>query len=105
MSLGCVCLRPLSNNVAEYSTMIELLHDAISNGVRSLEVRLESQLVVSQLNVLYRVRDHALLKRFLKVILLERQFDFITYIHILRLYNHVTYSYENYVLDWHLSHP
>ena len=42
-----VCLRPSSNNVVEYSVVIELLRDAISHGVLSLEVRLDSQLVVS----------------------------------------------------------
>jgi hypothetical protein len=34
------------NNVVEYSIIIELLHDAISHGVRSLEVLLDSQLVI-----------------------------------------------------------
>ena len=38
---------PSSNNVAEYSVVIELLRDAISHGVLSLEVCLDSQLVVS----------------------------------------------------------
>ena len=38
-----------SNNVAKYSAIIELLRDAISHGVLSLEVRLDSELVVSQL--------------------------------------------------------
>ena len=42
LSLGGVCLRPSSNNVVEYSVVIELLHDAISDGVLSLEVRLDS---------------------------------------------------------------
>ena len=50
-----VCLRPSSNNVVEYSTVIELLRDAILHGVLSLEVRLDSELVVSQLNGLYHV--------------------------------------------------
>ena len=50
LSSGGLCLRPSSNNVAEYSVIIELLQDAISHGVLSLEVRLDSQLVVSQLN-------------------------------------------------------
>ena len=36
LSSGGVCLRPLSNNVDEYSFMIELLWDAISHGVLSL---------------------------------------------------------------------
>ena len=62
-----VCLWPSSNNVAEYSAIIELLWDAISHGVLSLEVRLDSQLIVSQLNGLYHVRDPTLLQRFLRV--------------------------------------
>jgi ribonuclease HI len=43
---GGVCLGPSMNNVAEYSIIIELLRDAISHGIHSLEVRLDSQLVV-----------------------------------------------------------
>ena len=82
LSSGGVCLRPSSNNVAEYSAIIELLWDAISHGFLSLEVRLDSQVVVSQLNGLYRIWDSTLLRRFLRVRLLERQFDSITYIHI-----------------------
>ena len=46
-SSGGVFLRPSSNNVAEYSVFIELLCDSISHGVHSLEVRLDSRLVVS----------------------------------------------------------
>ena len=56
-------------------TFDELLRDAISHGVHSLEVRLDSQLVVSQLNGLYRIRDLTLLQRFLHVRLLQRQFE------------------------------
>ena len=57
LSSGGVCLWPSSNNVVEYSVVIELLRDVISHGVLSLEVRLDSQLVVSQLNGLYCIRD------------------------------------------------
>ena len=80
LSSGGVCLRPSSNNVAEYSVVIKLLRDAISDGVLSLEVRLDSELVVSQLNGLYHVRDLTLLRIFLRVRLLEWKFDNITYI-------------------------
>ena len=92
------------NNVAEYSVVIELLHDAILHGVHSHEVRLDSQLVVSQLNGLYRIRDLTLLRRFLRVRLLERQFENITYIHVPIIFNQVADSYGNYVLDWNLFH-
>jgi ribonuclease HI len=61
VSSGGICLGPSTNNVAEYSSIIELLHDAISHGIHSLEVCLDSQLVVCQLNGRYRVRDPTLL--------------------------------------------
>ena len=76
-------------HVGEYSVIIELLQDAISHGILSLEVHLDLELVVSQLN--------GLLRRFLHVRLLERQFDNITYIHIPRINNQVADSYANYV--------
>ena len=71
LSSGGICLWPPSINVAEYSAVIKLLRDAISHGVLSLEVRLDSQLVVSQLNGLYHIWDLTLLRRFLCVRLLE----------------------------------
>jgi ribonuclease HI len=71
VSSGGVCLGPSMNNVAEYSIVIELLRDAISHGILSLEVHLDSQLVVCQLNDSYHVRDPTLLRRFLWVRLLE----------------------------------
>ena len=42
VSLGGVCLGPSMNNAAEYSVFIELLHDSISHGIFSLEVRMDS---------------------------------------------------------------
>ena len=47
LSSGGVFLRPSSNNIYEYSSMIDLLRDAISHGIHSLVVRPDSQLVVS----------------------------------------------------------
>ena len=103
-SSGGVCLQPSSNNVVEYSVIIELFRDAILHGVHSPEVCLDSQLVVSQLNGLYRIRDPTLLRIFLRVIFLEQQFENITYIHVPRVFNQVVDSYANYVLDWNLFH-
>ena len=48
VATGGACLGPASNNVAEYRAVIELLWDALSRGITQL--RLDSQLVVSQLN-------------------------------------------------------
>jgi ribonuclease HI len=71
VSSGGIFLGPSTNNVAKYSIVIEILRDAISHGIHSLEVRLDSQLVVCQLNDSYHVRDPTLLRRFLRVRLLE----------------------------------
>ena len=50
VSFGCAFLGPATNNVAEYRTIIKLLWDALSRGITQLEVKLDSQLVVSQFN-------------------------------------------------------
>ena len=68
------CLGPASKNVAEYRVAIELLWDALSRGITQLEVHLDSQLVVSQLNRAYHVRNPIILRQFMQIRLLERNF-------------------------------
>jgi len=46
VSSGGVFLGLSMNNMAEYSVVLELLHDFISHGIHSLEVHLDSHLVV-----------------------------------------------------------
>ena len=60
LSSGSTCLCPLTNNIVEYSAIIELLLDAISHGIQRLVVHLDSQLVVLQLNKQYRVCDSSI---------------------------------------------
>jgi ribonuclease HI len=55
VSLGGVFLGPSMNNLAKYRVVIEILRDAISHGIISLEVFLDSQLVVCQLKDRYHV--------------------------------------------------
>ena len=98
------CLGPTTNNVAEYRAVIEILWDSLSRGITQLEVRLDSQLVVSQLNRTYQVRNPILLRQFLQVRLLEINLDYISFNHIPRNDNTITDAYANYILDWHLTH-
>jgi ribonuclease HI len=84
--------------------VLEFLRDALSLGISHLRVYLDAQLVVSQLNGVYRVHDPTLHRRFLRVRLLERSFDYITYIHVPRRLNQVTDTLANHILDWHLAH-
>ena len=87
LSSCSTCLGPSTNNIAEYSAIIELLLDTISHGIQHMVVRLDSQLVVLQLTGQYRVRDSFILRKYLRIKLLERQFHFITYVHIPRSEN------------------
>jgi ribonuclease HI len=104
VSLRGVCLGRATNNIAEYSAVIELLVDAISLGIRYLVVRLNLQLVVLQLSNIYSIRSPTLLRVYLRIRLLERYFDHIEYQHISRCLNTLTDALANYVLDRHLNH-
>ena len=104
LSSGGSCLGPATNNLAEYSAVIELLIDALHYDIDHLIVRLDSHLVVSQLNDIYTIRNPILLWKYLRIKLLERQFQFKTYEHVPRHLNHVLDAFANYVLDWHLRH-
>ena len=102
IDLQGVYLGRTTNNVAEYCAVIELLTEAINLGIRALVVNLDSQLVVHQLNRRYSVRDHHILRLYLRVRLLERNFEFITYQHIPRQLNTLSDALANHVLDRHL---
>jgi hypothetical protein len=90
LSSGGICLGDATNNVVEYNAMIEFLCDALSHGISHLWVYLDAQLVVSQLNGVYHIYDPTLHRRFPRLRLLERYFDYIMYIHVPRIFNHIT---------------
>lgn len=104
LSSGSSCLGPSTNNITKYSSIIELLLDVVSHGIQHLVVHLDSQLVVLQLNGKYQVCDSFILRKYLRVKLLERQFQFITYVHVPRSENRLVDSFENFALDWHITH-
>jgi hypothetical protein len=55
ISLQGIFLSRATNNITEYSIVIELLTNAISLGIRHFIVRLDSQLVVLQLSNVYTI--------------------------------------------------
>ena len=62
VSMHGVSLGHTTNNIAEYIAVIELLSESISFGIQSLIVRLDSELVVLQLNRVYAIRNPVLLR-------------------------------------------
>jgi ribonuclease HI len=104
VSFRGVCIGRSTNNIAEYSALMELLSDAIAHGIRRLTVRLDSQLVILQLTGIYSIQNPSIYRMFLRVKILERHFDFIQYQQISINLNTLTDSLANYVLDRHLQH-
>ena len=102
VSFQGICIGRLTNNIVEYSALIEILSDAISFGINRIIIRLDSQLVVLQLTSIYTIINPTLLRLLLRVRLLERHFDFIQYRKISKNLNILTDSLANQVLDRHL---
>jgi len=102
VSFKGICISQLTNNIAKYSVLIELLSDAISLGIFQIIVRLDLQLVVLQLTNIYIVRNPTIFRMFFRVCILERRFEHIQYQHISRNLNTLTDSLANYVLNRHL---
>ena len=102
INLQGICLGLATNNVTEYSAVLELLTEAVNLGIHALLVNLDSQLVILQLNSHYSARNPHILRLYLRIFLLERHFDFITYQHIPRRMNTLTDIVANILLDRHL---
>jgi ribonuclease HI len=94
-----IYLGSATNNQAEYTAIIGLLADTQHHHIRHLSIFLDSQLVILQLNNVYRVRDPCLFRKYLQVRLLSRHFDFITFTQILRQLNQIIDNLVNIVLD------
>ena len=60
-----ICVGIATNNQDEYDGVIGLLVAALQLGICHLDVFLDSQLLVSQLNNYYQVRDPCLFRKFL----------------------------------------
>ena len=69
-----ICIDISTNNIVEYSELIELISDAISFGINRIIIKLDSQLVVLDLTNVYTVRNPTLHRLFLRVRILERHF-------------------------------
>ena len=83
-----VCLHfPSSNNVAEYEALINGLHVAVEFGIRHLDVRGDSQLVVDQVMKESSCHDAKMAMYYQEVRRLEDKFDGLELNHIPRRLN------------------
>lgn len=92
-------LAPTTNNVAEYTAVIRALERALELGARRVQVRMDSQLVVRQLNGSYRVKHADMLPLYRRVLELIERFDEVTFTHVPREQNTEADRLANAALD------
>ncbi len=94
-----------TNNQAEYTALIRALEkcaDILKQkniSPTSITCKLDSELVVKQLNFQYKVKDKKLAPLFLKTINLSNQLKIVTFTHILREQNKEADALVNKALD------
>ncbi len=88
-----------TNNQAEYAALIVGLTQAHKKGIKKITCRLDSQLIVKQLNGEYRVKHEMMKPLFAQVKKLEKEFSDISYEHVRREKNTEADALVNKALD------
>jgi ribonuclease HI len=76
-----------TNNIAEYTALIEALHLAKRMGVRQLFVLGDSQLMVHQMNGVYKIKNVEILQKVKEAKALTKEFEKFTISYIAREHN------------------
>ncbi len=92
-----------TNNQAEYQAVYTALKEAKNLGGKILDIYLDSELVVKQLKLEYKVKNKELAPIFMKVWNLAQEFKSITWRHILREKNIKADKLVNEALDKKIS--
>jgi ribonuclease HI len=88
-----------TNNVAEWTALLEGLAAALEMGVEELAVRMDSELVVKQLSGAYRVKHPGLIPLHARAKALLRKFKQVDVRHVPRKENAAADAVVNQVLD------
>ena len=95
----CCYLGRVTNNVAEYQGLLMGLDEALRLGVTRLRVESDSELMVRQLNGVYRVKHEKLIPLFHQATALLRRLDACHIIHVRREHNRVADELANRAID------
>ena len=90
-----------TNNVAEYTAVILALQAALDYGAKTVDMRMDSQLVTRQLSGQYKVKHQDLLPLHRRIIELTNQFDQVSFTHVVRSQNTLADGVVNKILDSH----
>ncbi|MCB2188943.1 MAG: ribonuclease HI family protein [Deltaproteobacteria bacterium] len=89
----------VTNNVAEYQALLLGLTEAQARGVRELEIKMDSELVVRQLQGTYRVKNPGLQPLYRQAKELLRQFAAVHIMHVRREFNSRADELANQAMD------
>lgn len=89
----------VSNNVAEYRGLILGLKSAEKLGIESLEVYMDSELIIKQVNGVYQVKNDDMKQEISKVMAVIKSFKLISFNHVLREKNKYADKLVNTILD------
>ena len=96
---SCQYIGTKTNNQSEYSALILGLKEAISRDIRNLHVYGDSQLVINQINGIYKVKNPGLQELYQEVQGLKAKFETIAFTHIYRDFNKRADHLSNMALD------
>jgi len=88
-----------TNNVAEYEALLMGLEEVLRSGRRRIRIQSDSELLVRQLNGIYRVKDEKLKTLFQQVTTLLRQLDSYRILHVPREMNKLADRLANQGID------
>ena len=90
-----------TNNQAEYHGVRLGLEKALDMGLKKIEFKLDSMLVVNQMNGLYTIKNRDLWPINERIRNLMSHFDKVSFHHVLREFNQLADTEVNHVLDEH----
>jgi ribonuclease HI len=88
-----------TNNIAEYTALVLALEKALELGLQDIEVRMDSELIVRQMNGQYRVKNEGLLPLFNQAQQLSRRFSKFNMVHVRRELNKEADKLANQAMD------
>lgn len=88
-----------TNNVAEYQALYLAVEKALEMGATVLDMRLDSLLVVNQMNGIYSIKNAELRPIHNRIQELVRRFEKISFTHVMRDYNALADGMVNKILD------
>ncbi|HRF28879.1 MAG TPA: reverse transcriptase-like protein [Candidatus Saccharibacteria bacterium] len=100
---GGMYLGVTTNNQAEYHGVRLGLEKALEMGAKTVDFKMDSLLVVNQLNGIYKIKNRDLWPISERIKDLERQFDKVTFTHVRREFNQLADGMVNKILDAHAN--